>query len=156
MNEGSKKFDLKEVADALSEIMEKVKITAFPKFSALDNDRLLVVYSISNRAYRGSEIPELLTKEELSAALRTGEMNMREIDVYLAEKSVAVFWEDDIRLMIENVMGREEQYEDWNEDMMRNIHDSPETKAFFQYLNGLAETYVSYNRGRQVEMDCGA
>lgn len=52
MNEGSKKFDLKEVADALSEIMEKVKITAFPKFSALDNDRLLVVYSISNRAYR--------------------------------------------------------------------------------------------------------
>ena len=53
MNEGSKKFDLKEVADALSEIMEKVKITAFPKFSALDNDRLLVVYSISNRAYRG-------------------------------------------------------------------------------------------------------
>ena len=60
MNEGSKKFDLKEVADALSEIMEKVKITAFPKFSALDNDRLLVVYSISNRAYRNSEIPELL------------------------------------------------------------------------------------------------
>ena len=91
MNEGSKKFDLKEVADALSEIMEKVKITAFPKFSALDNDRLLVVYSISNRAYRGSEIPELLTKEELSAALRTGEMNMREIDGYLAETSVAVF-----------------------------------------------------------------
>ena len=153
MNEGSKKFDLKEVADALSEIMEKVKITAFPKFSALDNDRLLVVYSISNRAYRNSEIPELLTKEELSATLRAGKMNIREIDVYLAEKSVAVFREDDIRLMIENVM---EQYEDWDEDMMRNIHDSPETKAFFQYLNGLAETYVSYNRGRQVEMDCGA
>lgn len=86
MNEGSKKFDLKEVADALSEIMEKVKITAFPKFSALDNDRLLVVYSISNRAYRNSEIPELLTKEELSATLRAGKMNIREIDVYLAEK----------------------------------------------------------------------
>lgn len=86
MNEGSKKFDLKEVADALSEIMKKVKITAFPKFSALDNDRLLVVYSISNRAYRNSEIPELLTKEELSATLRAGKMNIREIDVYLAEK----------------------------------------------------------------------
>ena len=112
MNEDSKKFDLKEVADALSEIMEKMKITAFPKFSALDNDRLLVVYSVSNRAYRDSEIPDLLTKEELSAALRTGEMNMREIDVYLAEKSVAVFREDDIREMIENVMGRDEQYED--------------------------------------------
>ena len=40
--------------------------------------------------------------------------------------------------------------------MMRNIHDSPETKAFLQYLNRLAEMYVSYNRGRQVEMDCGA
>lgn len=136
--------------------MEKMKITAFPKFSALDNDRLLVVYSVSNRAYRDSEIPDLLTKEELSAALRTGEMNMREIDVYLAEKSVAVFREDDIREMIENVMERDEQYEDWDEDMMRNIHDSSETKAFLQYLNGLAETYVSHDEGRQVEMDCGA
>lgn len=156
MNEDSKKFDLKEVADALSEIMEKVRITAFPKFSALDNNRLLVVCSVSNRAYRHSEIPELLTKEELSAALHAGKMNIHEIDVYLAEKSVAVFHEDDIRLMIENVMGREEQYEDWDEDMMRNIHDSPETKVFLQYLNRLAEMYVSYNRGRQVEMDCGA
>ena len=156
MNEDSKKFDLKEVADALSEIMEKMKITAFPKFSELDNDRLLVVYSVSNRAYRDSEIPDLLTKEELSAALRTGEMNMREIDVYLAEKSVAVFREDDIREMIENVMERDEQYEDWDEDMMRNIHDSSETKAFLQYLNELAETYVSHDEGRQVEMDCGA
>lgn len=153
MNEDSKKFDLKEVADALSEIMEKMKITAFPKFSELDNDRLLVVYSVSNRAYRDSEIPDLLTKEELSAALRTGEMNMREIDVYLAEKSVAVFREDDIREMIENVMERDEQYEDWDEDMMRNIHDSSETKVFLQYLNGLAETYVSHDEGRQVEMD---
>ena len=94
-----------------------------------------------------------MTKEELSAALRTGEMNMREIDVYLAEKSVAVFREDDIREMIENVMERDEQYEDWDEDMMRNIHDSSETKAFLQYLNGLAETYVSHDEGRQVEMD---
>ena len=118
--------------------------------------RLWWLFSREKQIGADSEIPELLTKEELSATLRAGKMNIREIDVYLAEKSVAVFREDDIRLMIENVMGREEQYEDWDEDMMRNIHDSPETKAFFQYLNGLAETYVSYNRGRQVEMDCGA
>nr|DAF01513.1 MAG TPA: hypothetical protein [Caudoviricetes sp.] len=153
MNEDSKKFDLKEVADALSEIMEKVKITAFPKFSALDNDRLLVVYSVSNRAYRNSELPELLPKEALSATLRAGKMNIREIDVYLAEKSVAVFREDDLREMIENVMERDEQHKSWDEHMMYLIHDSPETKAFLQYLNGCAKELTTYTEGEQVEMD---
>ena len=55
--------------------------------------------------------------------------------------------------MIENVMERDEQYKNWCSDMMFLIHDSPETKAFLQYLNGRAEAHATYDAGLRVEMD---
>lgn len=39
--------------------------------------------------------------------------------------------------------------------MMFLIHDSPETKAFLQYLNGCAKEQTTYIEGEQVEMDWG-
>lgn len=130
--------------------------TALPKFSELDNDRKLIVYTgrFSEDLY--CDDVEIFTKEELSAELRTNKLNIQEVEVYLVEREiVSEFSEDDIREMIENVMERDEQYKGWDECMMLQIHDSPETKAFLQYLNGLAEEETTCFEGEQVEMDCG-
>lgn len=97
---------------------------------------------------------EIITKEELSNELSTNKLNIQEIEVYLVEKEiVSEFSEEDLREMIENVMERDEQYKRWCSDMMFLIHDSPETKAFLQYLNGCAKEQTTYTEGEQVEMD---
>lgn len=131
--------------------------TALPKFSELDNDRRLIVYTgrFSEDLY--CDDVEVVTKEELSGELRANKLNIQEIEVYLVEKEIfSEFSEDDIREMIENVMERDEQHKGWDECMMSQIRDSPETKAFLQYLNKLAEEETTYFEGEQVEMDCGA
>lgn len=126
------------------------------KFSDLENDRKLIVYTGTSPEDLYCDDVEIITKEELSAELRTNKLNIQEIEVYLVEREiVSEFSEDDIREMIENVMERDEQYKNWCKDMMYLIHDSPETKAFLQYLNGLAEEETSYIEGEQVEMDWG-
>lgn len=107
------------------------------KFSELENDRLLIVYTgrFSEDLY--CDDVEIITKEELLGELRANKLNIQEIEVYLVEKEiVSEFSEDDLREMIENVMERDEQHKSWDEHMMFLIHDSPETKAFLQYLNG--------------------
>ena len=126
------------------------------KFSELDNNRLLIVYNgrFSEDLY--CDDVEIITKEELLGELRANKLNIQEIEVYLVEKElVSEFSEDDIREMIENVMERDEQYKNWCRDMMYLIHDSPETKAFLQYLNGCAKETTTYTEGEQVEMDWG-
>lgn len=130
------------------------RIDTLPKFSELDNDQQLIVYTgrFSEDLY--CDDVEIITKEELSDELRTNKLNIQEIEVYLVEREiVSAFSEDDIREMIENVMERDEQYKNWCGDMMYLIHDSPETKAFLQYLNGRAEAHVTYDAGLRVEMD---
>lgn len=129
---------------------------ALPKFSELDNDQRLIVYTgrFSEDLY--CDDVEIITKEELSDELRTNKLNIQEIEVYLVEREiVSEFSEDDLREMVENVMERDEQYKSWCRDMMYLIHDSPETKAFLQYLNGCAEKTTTYIEGEQVEMDWG-
>lgn len=80
----------------------------------------------------------------------------QKIEVYLVEEEiVSEFSEDDLREMIENVMERDEQHKSWDVHMMFLIHDSPETKAFLQYLNGCAKEETTYIEGEQVEMDWG-
>ena len=96
----------------------------------------------------------MLTKDELLKELRNGWKNARDIAVYLAEKNIAQFDEDDIQSIVENVMESAEQYEDWDEAMMADIRDSAETKAFLQYLNGRAEAHATYDAGLRVKMDC--
>lgn len=130
--------------------------TALPKFSKLINNRRLIVYTgrFSEDLY--CDDVEIITKEELSDELRTNKLNIQEIEVYLVEREiVSEFSEDDIREMIENVMERDEQHKGWDECMMSQIRDSPETKAFLQYLNKLAEKETTYFEGEQVEMDWG-
>lgn len=130
--------------------------TTLPKFSELENDRLLIVYTgrFSEDLY--CDDVETITKEELLGELRANKLNIQEIEVYLVEKEiVSEFSEYDLREMIENVMERDEQHKSWDEDMMFLIHDSPETKAFLQYLNGIAEKETTYFEGEQVEMDWG-
>ena len=139
------RFDLKECADALSEAIAKAKEKAgMPKFSELISDRELMVYT-------GGECctPEVMDKDDLLAAIQNGEIDRHGIVVYLAEKNVAHFREDDIRDMVESMMESAEQYE----DMMADIRDSAETKAFLQYLNGRAEAHATYDAGLRVEMD---
>lgn len=148
------RFDLKECADALSEVIAKAKEKAgMPKFSELSGDRELMVYTGGECAYTQGCTPDVLTKEELLKELRNGWKNARDIAVYLAEKNIAEFDEDDIRSIVENVMESAEQYEDWDQDMMADIRDSAETKAFLQYLNGRAEAHATYDAGLRVEMD---
>lgn len=148
------RFDLKECADALSEAIAKAKEKAgMPKFSELSSDRELMVYTGGGCAYTLGCTPDVLTKEELLQELRNGWKNARDIAVYLAEKNIAQFDEDDIRSIVENVMESADQYEDWDEVMMTDIHDSAETKAFLQYLNGRAEAHATYDSGLLVEMD---
>ena len=130
--------------------------TMLPKFSELDNNRLLIVYTgrFSEDLY--CDDVEIITKEELSNELSANKLNIQEIEVYLVEKEiVSEFSEDDLREMIENVMERDEQHKSWDEHMMFLIHDSPETKAFLQYLNGCAKELTTYTEGEQVEMDWG-
>ena len=149
------RFDLKECADALSEAIAKAKEKAgMPKFSELSSDRELMVYTGGECAYTRGCTPDVLTKEELLKELRNGWKNARDIAVYLAEKNIAQFDEDDIQSIVENVMESAEQYEDWDEAMMADISDSAETKAFLQYLNGRAEAHATYDAGLRVEMDC--
>ncbi|MBS6842706.1 MAG: hypothetical protein KH197_03210 [Clostridiales bacterium] len=149
------RFDLKECADALSEVIAKAKEKAgMPKFSELSGDRELMVYTGGECAYTRGCTPDVLTKEELLQELRNGWKNARDIAVYLAEKNIAQFDEDDIRSIVENMMESAEQYEDWDEAMMADIRDSAETKAFLQYLNGRAEANATYDAGLRVEMDC--
>lgn len=150
MNDEFGRFDLKECADALSEVIAKAKL---PKFSELSSDRELMVYTGGECAYTLGCTPDVLTKEELLKELRNGWKNARDIAVYLAEKNIAQFDEDDIQSIVENVMESAEQYEDWDADMMADIHDSAETKAFLQYLNGRAEAHTTYDAGLLVEMD---
>ena len=129
--------------------------TMLPKFSELDNNRLLIVYTgrFPEDLYDDAEI---ITKEEFLGELRANKLNIQEIEVYLVEKElVSEFSEDDLREMIENVMERDEQHKSWDEHMMFLIHDSPETKAFLQYLNGCAKELTTYTEGEQVEMDLG-
>lgn len=148
------RFDLKECADALSEAIAKAKEKAgTPKFSELSGERELMVYTGGECAYTLGCTPEVMDKDDLLAAIQNGEIDRHGIVVYLAEKNVAHFREDDIRDMVESMMESAEQYEDWDEDMMDDIHDSVETKAFLQYLNGRAEANATYNAGLLVEMD---
>lgn len=152
--DGYGRFDLKECADALSEVIAKAKEKAgMPKFSELSSDRELMVYTGGGCAYTLGCTPEVMDKDDLLAAIQNGEIDRHGIVVYLAEKNVAHFREDDIRDMVESMMESAEQYEDWVEDMMDDIHDSVETKAFLQYLNGRAEAHATYDAGLLVEMD---
>nr|DAE25084.1 MAG TPA: hypothetical protein [Siphoviridae sp. ct4Am4] len=130
------------------------RLDTLPKFSELDNNRLLIVYTgrFSEDLY--CDDVEIITKEDLLGELRANKLNTQEIEVYLVEKElVSEFSEDDLREMIENVMERDEQHKSWDEHMMFLIHDSPETKAFLQYLNGCAKELTTYTEGEQVEMD---
>ena len=148
------RFDLEECACALSAVINKtMEDVKHPKFSTLNGDRQLMVYTGGECAYTLGRTPDVLTKEELLKELRNGWKNARDIAVYLAEKNIAEFDEDDIHIIVENVMESAEQYEDWDVDMMADIHDSAETKAFLQYLNGRAEAHVTYDAGLRVEMD---
>lgn len=86
-----------------------------PKFSELENDRLLIAYTgrFSEDLY--CDDVEIITKEELLGELRTNKLNIQEIEVYLVEKElVSEFSEDDLREMIENVMERDEQHKSWD------------------------------------------
>ena len=146
--------DLKEYAEALSAVINKaMEDVKLPKFSELSGDRKLTVYTSGKCAYTLGCTPDVLTKDELLKELRNGWKNARDIAVYLAEKNVTQFDENDIRYMVENMRESAEQYEDWDEDMMRAIHDSRMAETFLSRLNALAEELPTYNAGLLVEMD---
>ena len=148
------RFDLKECADALSEVINKtMEDVKQPKFSTLNGDRNLMVYTGGDPAYTLDYTAEVMSKDDLLAAIQNGEVDKHGIVVYLAEKIVAQFREDDIWDMVQSVMEYSEQYEDWDEVMMDDIRDSAETKAFLQYLNARAEAHTTYDAGLRVEMD---
>lgn len=127
--------------------------TCMPSLSELDGDRLLCVYNGRECAQTDGAAAELMSKDDLLGELCRGEKDKEEITVYLAEAQTADFDADYIADMVEIVGEHFEQSEDWPETMMEDIRESPETKAYLNYLNERAKAHTTYWAGMRVIVD---
>lgn len=113
------------------------------------NDANLFVYRHAEERQEG--IPAmLLTKSELMELLNRGELARDDIEVFFADKNAANFDMDDLALWMERIRDEQDQYDSWDEDMLRELKATEETKAFLRKLNELADIYASYDRGAQI------
>ena len=127
--------------------------TCMPSLSELDGDRLLCVYNGRECAQTDGAVAELMSKDDLLGELCRGEKDKEEITVYLADAQVAEFDAGHIADMIEIVGECFEQSDDWGETMAADIRESPETKAYLEYLNERAKAHTTYWAGERVIVD---
>ena len=147
-------------ADALSQLIashtenlaDKLEVK-LPKLSQLAGDRELSVYRGGACSYTLGARRQIMTKDELAAALRAGKLKESEITVYLAEKNVAQIDEDDVKDALDGIEERFEQYAGWGRDMMIDIGHLKETQVFMLKLNEAARTHTTYEDGLRVVVD---
>ena len=118
------------------------------------DDENLFVYR--NAEERQEEVPAmLLTKSELMELLECGDLARDDIEVFFADKNAANFDMNDIALWLERIRDEQDQYDSWDEDMLRELKAAEETKAFLRKLNGLAQENPSYSLGAEIMIDRG-
>ena len=144
--------DLGKIAVEFARMIAKTG-TCMPSLSELDGDRLLCVYNGRECAQTDGAVAELMSKDDLLGELNRGEKDKEEITVYLANAQVAEFDAGHIADMIEIVGECFEQSDDWGETMAADIRESPETKAYLEYLNERAKAHTTYWAGERVIVD---
>ena len=124
-----------------------------PKLSWLSGDRELSVYRGGACSYTLGARRQIMTKDELATALRTGKLKADEITVYLAEENAVQIDEDDIKDALDGIEEKFEQYTGWSRDMMIDIGHQKETQIFMLKLNEIARTHATYEDGLRVIVD---
>ena len=120
----------------------------------VDDDENLFVYRNPEERHEG--IPAmLLTKSDLMELLNRGELARDDIEVFFADKNAANFDMNDLALWMERIRDEQDQYDSWDEDMLRELKAAKETKAFLRKLNELADIHASYDRGAQINVEDG-
>ena len=71
--------------------------------------------------------------------------------IFIAKEHPASFSIDDFEWMMENEMDNQEQCDDWDSDMMRDIRESSEAKQFVEFLNRAARRNMTYVPGEEVD-----
>ena len=113
------------------------------KLSELSGDTLLTV----DREYCGYT---LITKDELVSQIK--DAAKEEMYVHLAVEKPAFLQMGDLQDWMEELEEQYEQYEDWYVDMMLDLNQSEEAKAFIETVNRLARKRMSYDNGERVDI----
>ena len=120
----------------------------------VDDDENLFVYRNLEERHEG--IPAmLLTKSDLMELLNRGELARDDIEVFFADKNAANFDMNDLALWMERIRDEQDQYDSWDEYMLRELKAAEETKAFLRKLNELAQENPSYDLGAEIMIDRG-
>lgn len=93
---------------------------------------------------------DIMTKDDLKQKLKDN--GYGGMYVFLALENPASIDMDDLRNLLERIGERHEQYEDWDFDMICNLENMGETKAFIDAFNRLARENMSYNSGERVDI----
>ena len=116
------------------------------KLSELSGDTLLVVYE----GY--SDNGKVITKDELESGIKDRDITKDGLFVYLAVENWAFLDMGDLQDWMERLEDQYDQYADWNDDMMSDLNQMKEAKAFIDTLNHLAHEHMSYSDGEGVDV----
>ena len=116
------------------------------KLSELSGDTLLVVDG------KFSYQDVIMTKDELVSQINSGDIAKDEIYVYLAKENPVSLTMDDLREWMEQIEDQHDQYAYWYDDMMFDLIQSEEAKAFIEVVNRLAHEHMSYDGVGMVDV----
>lgn len=115
------------------------------KLSELSGDTLLKV----DREYYGKA---LMTKDELVSQIMDGDAAKEVLYVHLLIESPAFLQMGDLQDWMEGLEEQYDQYADWYVDMMLDLNQSKEAKAFIETVNRLARKHMTYDEGEWVDI----
>lgn len=115
------------------------------KLSELSGDTLLCV----DGKFSGQDV---MTKDELVSKITSGDIAKDEIYVYLAVENPVFLDMGDLQDWMEMLEERYNQYADWHDDMMLDLIQSEEAKAFIEGVNRLAYEHMSYDGVGMVDV----
>ena len=124
----------------------KRKVKMMKKLSDLNDDTLLVVDG------KFSYQDVIMTKDELVSQINSGDIAKDEIYVYLAKENPVSLTMDDLREWMEQIEDQHDQYAYWYDDMMFDLIQSEEAKAFIEVVNRLAHEHMSYDGVGMVDV----
>lgn len=115
------------------------------KLSELSGDTLLMV----DREYYGRT---RMTKDELVSQIKDGDAAKEEMFVNLAVENPAFLDMGDLQDWMEELEEQYDQYADWYVDMMLDLKQNKEAKAFIETVNRLAREHMTYDDGERVDI----